>query len=55
MATVQHPMFSDVTHDVPDADVSKWTKQGWKRVGGKTDDSADDTSKSAKKQASKKK
>ena len=49
MATVQHPMFSDVTHDVAEADVSTWVKAGWKRKGSAKAkaDSDDDTPKSS--------
>lgn len=32
MAVMQHPLFSDVTQTVADADVSTWQKQGWTRA-----------------------
>lgn len=35
MATMQHPIFSDITKNVPDDQVKAWEQQGWKTKTGK--------------------
>lgn len=51
MATVIHSSFSDVTREVPDAEVQAWTNAGWTLPNTPGNESAEDKTKTTEEEA----